>query len=280
MKNIPTFEDFVNESVLNEAKGPDLREVNKVVKAFNEKTKFIKMMKANGAFVCTEPIIVTNKDLDLKGSASGNYLITLVYKFGPSYESQSKVEFICVEPNPKFPRTMGVYSKVIDDNVWEKFKKDHEKQLLEPESLTPQAIKDAGEIVRVFVTNELTAMLPPEAPKGEFVADNAASVKAAIEGAHKDAEVSEISNGRLRVDFYSKRAGDGKAVPKTNLLFIVDPQHQTVEFKHPDSRGQFQDAYTSLRDLSRFMKDSIRNWKDADRDRYEASRQEAFRMDR
>jgi hypothetical protein len=267
MKNIPTFEDFV----LNEAKGPDLKDVNRLVKNFEQKAKFVKNMKGMNWKVATEPIIVTNKDLDLKQAATGNYMITGAYEaYGPIF----KIEYIALAPNPKFPKTMGVYIKEFDKNVFDKFVDAHKDQFLDPSRLDPKAIKDLAVMVGQFATDELNTIF------GVTSQADAGTFKSAIESAFKDVEVSEISNDRLRLDFYSKRAGDGKAVPKTNLLFIVDPTNQTVEFKNPDSRGQFQDAYTDIKSLSRFIKDSIRNWKDADRDRYEASNQEAFRMDR
>lgn len=269
MKNIPTFESFILESVLNEAKGPDMKDIQRLVKNFETKSKFVKNMKGMDWRVATEPIIVTNKDLDLKGSASGNYLITGAYKiYGPHY----KIEFISVEPNPKFPKTMGVYTKEFDENVFNKFIDAHKDQLLDPSRLDVKSIKDLSVAVGQFTTDEFNLLI------GAIEPDT--SLKGSIESSFKDAEVSEISNGRLRLDFYSKRAGDGKAVPKQNLLFIVDPTHQTVEFKNPDVRGDFQETYTDLKNLSRFVKDSIRRWKDADKARYDHMSLNAFRQDR
>lgn len=269
MKNIPTFEDFVFES-LNEAKGPDMKDVQRLQKEFEKKAKFVKNMKGMDWKVATEPIIVTNKDIDLKSSASGNYMITGAYKaYGPVY----KIEYIAVAPNPKFPKTMGVYIKEFDENVFNKFVNAHEKQLLDPSRLDPTAIKNLSQLVAQFVTDELNAYF------GSTSTSSDTSIKALIEDMFKDAEVSEISGGRLRVDFYVKRVGDGKSVGKTNLLFIVSPEHQTIEFKNPDVRTQLQDTYTDIKGLSQFIKSSIRDWKANDREKYEESKYQQWRSE-
>lgn len=258
MKNIPTFEDFVFESALNEAKGPDMKDVQRLQKNFEEKLKFIKNMKGMNWRTATEPVIITNKDLDLKGSASGNYMVTAVYKmYGPVH----KVEYVAVEPNPKFPKTMGVWTKTLDEQVWEKFVKAHDSQFEDPSRLDANSVKTLTPMVVQFVTDELNAYFGTMSPD--------TSIKGLIEDTFKDAEVSEISGNRLRVDFYSKRAGDGKAVGKTNLLFIVDPTHQTVEFKNPDSRAQLQDTYVDIKTLARYIKEQIRLWKAADQQKYD-----------
>lgn len=269
MKNIPTFEDFVNES-LNEAKGPDMKDVQRLIKEFEKKVKFIRNMKGMDWRTATEPVIVTNRDLDLKGSASGNYLITAVYKmYGPGY----KVEFVTVEPNPKFPKTMGVYTKTFDEQVWTKFVHAHDKQFQDPSRLDANSIKNLSPIVGQFVTDELNAYF------GSTSTTSDTSIKGLIEDTFKDAEVSEISGGRLRVDFYVKRAGDGKVVGKTNLLFIVSPEHQTVEFKNPDSRAQLQDTYADIKNLSQFIKSTMRDWKANDRERYEEGKYQQWRSE-
>lgn len=270
MKNIPMFEDFVNQMMVNEAKGLDMKDVQRLQKEFEKKVKFIKNMKGMDWRMATEPVIVTNKDLDLKGSASGNYMITSVYKmYGPVY----KIEYVGVEPNPKFPKTMGVWTKTLDEQVWKKFVGAHDKQFEDPSSLSPNSVKNLSPMVAQFVTDELNAYF------GSSTGPTDTTTKGLIEDAFKDAEVSEISGNRLRVDFYVKRAGDGKAVGKTNLLFIVSPEHQTVEFKNPDSINPIQDTYTDIKDLSRFIKTTIANWKATDREKYEESKYQQWRSE-
>jgi len=271
MKNIPTFESFILESSINEAKGPDLKEAMKCAKEFERKSKFVKNMKGMNWKLATEPIIITNKDLDLKGSASGNYMITGAYKaYGPAY----KIEFISVEPNPKFPRTMGVYTKEFDEKIFDKFVDAHKDQFLDPSRLDTKAIKDLSVLVNDFIVSELNAMFPPSSSAG------GESFKSSVENMFKDAEVSDISGGKIRLDFYLKRAGDGKSVPKQNLFFVVDPTHQTVEFTNPDRNGNFRDSYTDIKTLSTFVKNSIRDWKEADKATYDNMQQNAFRGDR
>ena len=261
--------DIVEES-LNEAKGPDMKDVQRLQKEFETKVKFIKNMKGMNWRTATEPVIITNKELDLKGSASGNYMITAVYKmYGPVY----KVEYVAVEQNPKFPKTMGIWTKTFDEQVWEKFVHAHDKQFEDPSRLSPASIKNLSPMVVQFVTDELNAYFGSNAGPADT------SIKGLIEDAFKDAEVSEISGNRLRVDFFVKRAGDGKNVGKTNLLFIVSPEHQTVEFKNPDSRNPLQDTYTDIKDLSRFIKSTMRDWKAADREKYEESNYQQWRSE-
>jgi hypothetical protein len=101
-----------------------------------------------------------------------------------------------------------------------------------------------------------------------------------IKTALKDAEVRKLSDNRLRLDFYSKRAGDGKSVSKQNLLFIVDPQKEMIEFKNPDSYAKFETKYSSVRELSKFVKDSIRDWKQKDKAKYDQWKHNAWRNDR
>jgi len=254
------FFDVIEESVVNEAKGPDLKDVQRLQKEFEKKTKFINNMKGMDWRSATEPIIVTNKDLDLKGSASGNYMITAAYQmYGPVF----KVEYVAVEQNPKFPKTLGVWTKTLDEQVWNKFVHAHDKQLLPASRLDANAIKILSPMVAQFVTDELNAYFGANTQNADT------SLKGLITDTFKDSEVSEISGNRLRVDFYVPRAGDGKAVGKTNLLFIVSPEHQTIEFKNPDSRNPVQDTYTDFKGLSQYIKNTIRDWKAADREKYE-----------
>jgi hypothetical protein len=269
MKNIPTFEDFIFE-----AKGPDPREIKKAVKDFMSRTKFVRNMLDMNWRLPSEPIVITNKDLDIKGSATGNYLITGVYsKYGPKY----MVEFYMAMPNPKFPKTLGVFTKEFDKNVWEKFVADHDKQLLQPRELNAKTITDASVFVEQFITNELNSIFGSTDSSAEVQSD---TVLGEFQKFFKAAEVTEISDNRLRLNYWFKRAGDGSAVPKTNLFFIVDPQHRTVEFKNPDKRTPIQDTYTDLRDLHRIIGDMISVWKAEDRGRLNAAKQSAFNLDR
>jgi hypothetical protein len=272
MKNIPTFEDYVIEQTLNEAKGLDLKMIQKCVKEFLQKTKFVKNMKGMSWRVATEPIIVTNKDLDLKNSASGNYLITGMYeKYGPVYV----IEYVKVSPSPKFPDSLGTFAKAFDKAVWEKFLNAHKNQFLDPSRLDPKSITDASVFVEQFITSELTAMLP-QGNTGE----DPNSIKSQLIKTFKDAQIKDVSNGRLRVDFFFKRAGDGRSVAKTNLLFIVDPSAQTVEFKNPDKIGAPQEAFSSVRDLVNTIRNFISLWKEEDQEKADRMNQSAFNLDR
>jgi hypothetical protein len=270
MKNIPSFDSFINESIINEAAGPDLREVKKCMKEFMKRTKFIKNMQGMDWQLPSEPIIVTNKDLDIKGSASGNYLITAVYeKYGPKY----MIEFHMVMPNPKFPGGMGSFTKEFDKNVWEKFANAHKNQLLSPNQLNVKTITDASVFVEKFLTDELNALY-------NTTAAAAPSILSEFQKMFKVAEVTELSDGRIRLNYWFKRAGDGSAVPKTNLFFIVDPQHQTVQFKNPDKITPNQETYTSMRELHNLVGAMISDWKSEDKAKYNNMSLNAFRDDR
>jgi hypothetical protein len=266
MEHIKTFESFLNESA-----GPDLREVKKCMKEFMKRTKFIKNMQGMDWQLPSEPIIVTNKDLDIKGSASGNYLITAVYKkYGlrPKY----MIEFHMVKPNPKFPDGIGSFTKEFDKNVWEKFANIHKNQLLSPNQLNVKTITDASVFVEKFLTDELNALY-------NTTAAATSSILSEFQKMFKAAEVTELSDNRIRLNYWFKRAGDGSAVPKTNLFFIVDLEQQTVQFKNPDKITPIR-TYTSMRELHNLVGAMISDWKSEDKEKYNAMTLNAFRNDR
>ena len=152
--------------------------------------------------------------------------------------------------------------------------------MVDPNNLTPSDINKAGNLMVQFLTDEINAAFPPKPVKGQFDPTNSESIKMEVESAHRDAEVSILSSGVVRVDFYRKSAGDGRNVAKTNLLFLIDPNRQTVEFKNPSSSKFLEVKYTSLRDLSNFFKDSIKGWEDEENRKLAAMQQNAFSQDR
>jgi hypothetical protein len=275
MKNLPTFEEFVNES-LNEALSLDVRDVPKIVKDFVSRTKHIKNLKEKDWLTASEIIIVTDKDFDIKGkSTTGNYMLLGLYKtYGPVY----KVEWASVRPDMKYPANAGIYNKEIDKGTWEKLKNAHERQMIDPKRLSASDIKNTGDLLGTFITDEINSSLVPV--KGQFDSMNAESIKMEIESAYKDSEVSIIRGDKVRVDFYFKRAGDGRNVAKTNLMFIIDPSNQSIEFKNPDVNGFSRANYRNLKDISSFFKNSIQTWKDEDKRKSDAMQQNAFSQDR
>jgi hypothetical protein len=275
MKNIPSFEEFVNES-LNESLSLTLRDVPKIVKDFVSRTKYIKNLKEKDWLTASEIIIVTDKDFDIKGkSTTGNYMLLGLYKtYGPVY----KVEWASVRPDMKYPANAGIYNKEIDKATWEKLKNAHERKMIDPKSLTANDIKNTGDLLGKFITDEINTSSVPV--KGQFDPTNSGSIKMEIESAYKDSEVSIVRGDNVRVDFYFKRAGDGRNVAKTNLFFIIDPSQQSVEFKNPDVSGLSRANYRNMRDISAFFKSSIQAWKDEDKRRSDAMQQTAFSQDR
>jgi len=279
MNHIHTFAEFLNES-LNEASLVDfnLRAVPKITKEYVSRTKYIKNYKGQGRWsAAATPIIITDRDFDVKGkSASGNYLLLSLYKYAGEY----KIEWAAVKPDAKYPNGIGIFQKEIDQRTWEKLLKTHERQMIDPDSINSTHIKSAGDVLEQFITNELQAMAPVGPVKGQFDPANAESIKMEVESAHRDAEVSIINGDKVRVDFYFKRAGDGRNVAKTDLMFIIDPTSQTVEFKNPSSSVFLQEKYSSLKDISQFFKNSIQTWKEDDKKKYDAMQQNAFTQDR
>ena len=272
MKHLHTFESFLNES-LNEAIKLNLREIPKLVKEYVDRAKYIGDLKKKSWWTAADIITITDKDFDVKGkSASGNYMLLGLYELsGPVY----KIEWAAVRPD-----MVAIFSKEIDKRTWEKLLKAHQRQMVDPKNLTPADVNKAGNLMAQFLTTEINMAVPPKPVKGNLDPTNADSVKMEVEGAHKDADVSIISGGKVRVDFYSKRAGDGRNVAKTNLLFIIDPAQQTVEFKNPDSSKFFQVKYQNMKDISQFFKDSIKGWVEDDKKKYDAMQQNALSQDR
>lgn len=279
MNRIHTFEEFLNES-LNEASLVDfnLRAVPKIVKDYVSRTKYINNFKGQGRWSTgATPIIISDRDFNVTGkSVSGKYLLLSLYKFADEY----KIEWAAVRPDAKYPNGIGIFQKVIDKSSWESLLKAHKRQMIDPDSINASHIRSAGDALGQFITDELQAMAPVGPVKGKFDPANAESIKMEVESAHRDAEVSIISGDKVRVDFYSKRAGDGRNVAKTDLMFIIDPSQQSVEFKNPDVSGFTQSRYQDLKSLSRFFKDSIQSWKEEDKRKYDAMQQNAFKQDR
>lgn len=275
MKNILSYEEFVNES-LNEALSLDFRDVPKIVKDFVSRTKNIKNLKEKDWLTASEIITVTDKDFDIKGkSTTGNYMLLGLYKtYGPVY----KVEWASVRPDMKYPSNAGIYNKEIDKGTWEKLKKAHERKMIDPKSLSVGDIKNTGDLLGKFISDEINTSSVPV--KGQFDSINSESIKIEIESAYKDSEVSIISGDKVRIDFYFKRAGDGRNVSKNNLMFIIDPLNQSIEFKNPDVSGLSRSNYRNMKDISSFFKSSIQTWKEEDKRKYDVMQQNAFNQDR
>ena len=273
MINLNTYEDYMS---LNENRAPGVRDIQKALKSTKEKTKFIRNMKDMNAHVATESIVFSNRDFPEVGevpSATGNYLLSSMYEMkDKEFVMRKKIEFVKIGPNAK--DSMGVYSRFVNEKDWERFLKDHKNQLLDPRQLNPKAILDLVSIIEGFLNSEIALMFPADAPPPTDNLENQLKSK------FSDVEVSEISGERLRLNFFFKRQGDGSAVPKTNLYFIVDPNGQSVEFKNPDKINPIQDTWTDLRNLVQIIKDHISEWKDEDKQKYQNASQEAFRQER
>jgi hypothetical protein len=280
MKHIHTFERFINESIINEGSFVDfnLRAVPKIVKDYVSRTKYIKNYKGQGRWsAAAEPIIITDRDFDVKGkSASGNYLLLSLYKFAGEY----KIEWAAVRPDAKYPNGIGIFQKAIDQRAWENLLKAHQRQMVDPDSINSTHIKNAGDVLGQFITDELRAMGPVAPVKGQFEPASRESVKLELESAYKDVTVEILKDGRVRADFYHKRAGDGRNVPKTNLVFLIDAPNQIIEFVNPDSSQREEIKYNTLKDIGQFIQQCTRAWKDEDKRRSDAMSQSAFKLDR
>jgi len=272
MKHLHNFEGFLNEN-LNEAAKFGIRDVQRLYKEYVDRSKYIADLKKKSWWTAADMITITDRDFDVAGkSISGNYMLISLYQLsGPVY----KIEWAAVRPDK-----VAIFSKEIDKRTWEKLLKAHQRQMVDPNTLTPVDINKAGDLIKQFLTTEINAAFPPKPIKGQFDPANSESIKLEIESAHRDAEVSIVNNGIVRVDFYRKRAGDGRNVAKTNLLFLVDPTRQTVEFKNPDSSKFVEVKYTKLKDLSDFFKESIKGWEEEDKRKSDAMQQNAFSQDR
>lgn len=275
MKNLTTYEDYMS---LNENRAPGARDIQKALKSTKEKTKFIRNMQGMNAHVATESIIFSTRDFPEVGevpSATGNYLLSSMYEMKDKESvMRKKIEYVKIGPNAK--DSMGIYSRFVDDKDWERFLKDHKNQLLEPRQINPKAILDLVSIIEGFLNSEIALMFPPNSPKppvGEGLEDQ-------LKAKFGDVEISGISDDRLRLNFFFKRMGDGSAVPKTNLYFIVNPNGQSVEFKNPDKINPIQDTWTDIRNLVQIIKDRIAEWKEEDKQKYQDASQEAFRQER
>lgn len=272
MSRIHTFESFLNEN-LNEAAKVSLKDVQRLYKEYVDRSKYIGDLKKKSWWTAADIITLTDSDFSVSGkSVSGKYMLLGLYQIaGPTY----KIEWAAVKPD-----TVAVFSKEIDKRTWEKLLKAHQRQMVDPSNLTSADINKAGNLMVQFLTDEVNAAFPPKPVKGQFEPSNPESIKMEIESAHRDAEVSILGNGVVRVDFYRKSAGSGRNVAKTNLLFLIDPNRQTVEFKNPSSSKFLEVKYTSLRDLSNFFKESIQGWEDEEKKKISAMQQSAFSQDR
>jgi hypothetical protein len=257
MKNIPSFEDFINESFLNEGVVEfNLKSVPKIVKDYLSRTKYIKNIKSQGRWSATsEPIILTDKDFEVKGkSASGNYLLLSLYKFA----GECKIEWAAVRPDAKYPNGIGIFQKVLDEGVWKKIFDAHERKMVDPKSINAGDIKNGGDILGKFIEDELNLMITPKpAIPGQFDGANDESVKNSIQDQFGEANVTIKSKGKVRVDFSIKDAQGGN----TNLWFMIYPEHMQMDFHRPDSSNQVQNTYSDMKSIAKFIKDNIKIWK-------------------
>jgi hypothetical protein len=257
MFNIPTFEEFINESLLTEGVVEfNLKSVPKIVKDYLSRTKYIKNIKGQGRWsAASEPIIITDKDFEVKSkSATGNYLLLSLYKFA----GECKIEWAAVKSDAKYPNGIGIFQKVIDEGSWDAIYKAHQRKMVDPKSINANDIKNGGEILGKFITDELNLMITPKpAIPGQFDGANDESVKDAIQDEFSEADVTVKSAGKVRVDFSIKDAQGGNA----NLWFMIYPEHRQIDFHRPDFSGHVQDTYSDMKNISKFIKDSIKIWK-------------------
>jgi hypothetical protein len=257
MNHIPTFEDFINESLLTEGVVEfNLKSVPKIVKDFNSRTKYISNIKNQGRWSAVEePIIITDKDFEVKGkSATGNYLLLSLYKFA----GECKIEWAAVRPDAKYPNGIGIFQKVLDEGTWNSLMKAHQRKMVDPKSINANDIKRGGDILGKFIEDELNLMASPNSSrKGQFDGADDESVKDSIQNEFGEADVTIKSRGKVRVDFSIKDAQGGK----TNLWFMIYPEHRQMDFHRPDFSGHVQDTYSDMKSISKFIKDSIKIWK-------------------
>jgi hypothetical protein len=139
--------------------------------------------------------------------------------------------------------------------------------MVDPKSINAGDIKNGGDILGKFITDELNLMMTPEpAIAGQFDGANDESVKNAIQDLFGVAEVSIKSPGKVRVDFSVKDAQGGN----TNLWFMIYPEHRQMDFHRPDSSGQVQDTYSDMKNIAKFIKDNIKIWKAENKAKAEA----------
>lgn len=273
---IKSIYEFVNEAKMPEGSitPADIRDTVSIVAI--QKKKFISNLKDRSWHIAIKPIEVKQKEIDTHIVAiTGKYLITGFYKKSGEF----KVEYTCCTVKSG----ASSWTTVLDEKLWNKLMKKYESSLLSPSKLTKSDLDTLAGITSKFLNKEAEAInknIKP-AEKGKLDMDSPASLGRALEDAVSGSDFNILNDDeRIRFNVFVKAAGDGSAVPKRNLWFIIEPKLKSVEYK--SGNGILDDSfnYKDFKDLVSSIRDRMNDWKKKDKLNYEEGRYQAWKLDR
>ena len=266
---------------VNEAKKPEGTITPSDIKAAVstaaiQKKKFISNLKDRSWHIAIKPIEVKQKDIDTSIVAiTGKYLITGFYKRSGEF----KVEYITCTVKS----SAGCWTRELDEKVWTKLKKKYESSLLDPSKLTKSDLDTLANVASKFLNKEAEAInknIKP-AEKDKLDMDSPASLGRALEDAVSGSDFNILNDDeRIRFNVFLKAAGDGSAVPKRNLWFIIEPKLKSVTYKTGDGILDDSFNYKDFKDLVSSIRDRMNDWKKRDKSNYEEGRYQAWKLDR